>query len=1358
MKIEQTMLKNNNLVDRKVTNENQIAEIRYANSEIIDLNLEKIQTLAQDQKELAEVRAALEEDGSNLSGLAAKNKNEAPVLKSKQILKHGFIQKLNRIALALGVISVANNSLEANSKKPVDKISDSIEASQGLPNRQAEIDQAYKFQNHISAETGDDLKKEALLLSVKDHQAFLERAREFIGVGGLDLNKEILKIAKEDPDVFIYKFEAIKDLPSLDLNKLVSEAAKEKPSYFFTSISNFQDVEGLDLAPLVTEAAAKDPNSFLMSVGWHLHIYNRLDTLDLAGLIDKAAEQDPVAVFQCQIEKFSDILNIDLPKIITRAAQKNPGGLIFSLPDLKDIPGINFKDLVINLADKAPEAILNYPNYLLYIDGLNVNEFITKAAPQDPKSFFKNIANLKDYPGVDLVKLVQESALKEPVALLENIYNVRDIAGINLPALMSQALENNPDAQAKILSFAQEDPGYFLAFASVLSEVKGLDINKLALAAINSNARGFLENLESLQDLKGLDINRLVHSALVNDLDYLLDNVNRLKNISRLDLADIVPLVASHDPARFLLQAVNFQGIANLDLASLVVTAASESPATFIREVEQFKNIIDLKSLDLMPILRQEPVAFMQNLPTFKKLPNVDIAELINSAAEKDPALFLNFAGVLDNILNLDLSRLIKEAATKRPDAFWKNIHNLDGRSFNLTELINSVANENPEEAINNVTSFANFISEDNLKSILNKATENNPALTNKIAELSGRNPDFLCRYFSVLKTVPNLDVTGDAKKMLNKNPALLMPNFDKFKDLEGLDISELLTRAASQNAANFFIFFDSFKNVKDLNLAPIIETAAQNDPSSFFDRANVVASVPGFDCPAEVRKMADKYPEIFLNYANVNFNSGLQNILSPQELADLTNAALGVTINSISNGNQEEKERANNSLSKFSSRFVYNINNLHERPDGERFASTEKLSAKSLYSIMVYGEQEIYTSSFNGCFDRLVGKKGTAGKQDLVGKMETEKLNGRDLLDQVSDNKFRTFIKECTWFNRLDDFLATMDESAANEILKNVVKNLDKSENKLDNALTLAEIFGSTKNPKTLQVLQNQIKVEYERVSGDGQAKLEDKTMHGLLAGMFSDNAVTDKEWFQKISQEYEIAKVASLDTKELFNEAGVCTQRYHFFESGDNDGIYSFDHFVSQYKGDTNNWSVNEKNPHYVIISSKRGDKQINIYANNPRFRDYNNNGAQEIDELMSKNKLITNLYSYRGHSFGFSLRGISPETKIINIGSCGGFNRISEILNVSPDGHIISTKGTGTKFVNDPLFKDLNDAILSDKDGNIEWRDFWQEETNKLGGNENFKNYVGPHENQGMIYLRAFNKKMSTATNAETVVQAQ
>jgi hypothetical protein len=263
---------------------------------------------------------------------------------------------------------------------------------------------------------------------------------------------------------------------------------------------------------------------------------------------------------------------------------------------------------------------------------------------------------------------------------------------------------------------------------------------------------------------------------------------------------------------------------------------------------------------------------------------------------------------------------------------------------------------------------------------------------------------------------------------------------------------------------------------------------------------------------------------------------------------------------------------------------------------------------------------------------------------------------------------------------------------------------------------------------------------------------------MLGLLAGMFGDNAVADKEWFQKIAQEYEIAKVTNLDTKELFNKDGVCTQRYHFYEGGDNDGISSFDHFVDQYKGDAKNWSVDEKTPHYVVISSKRGDKQINIYANNPRFRDYDNDGAKEIDELMSKNKLTTDLYSYRGHSYGVSLRGISPETKIINIGSCGGFNRISEILTSSPESHIISTKGRGTKFVNDPLFKDLNDAILSDKDGNLEWRDFWQKETDKLGGNEHFKNYVGPHENQGMMYLRAFNKKITEAAAAETVVQAQ
>ena len=71
----------------------------------------------------------------------------------------------------------------------------------------------------------------------------------------------------------------------------------------------------------------------------------------------------------------------------------------------------------------------------------------------------------------------------------------------------------------------------------------------------------------------------------------------------------------------------------------------------------------------------------------------------------------------------------------------------------------------------------------------------------------------------------------------------------------------------------------------------------------------------------------------------------------------------------------------------------------------------------------MVYGEEEIFTSSFQGFFKMLMKKMGE------------EKISGYQLLD-IKDRKFRIFIKLLAKFNKLNEFLETMNYLQGNFIL----------------------------------------------------------------------------------------------------------------------------------------------------------------------------------------------------------------------------------------------------------------------------------------------------------------------------------
>jgi len=53
--------------------------------------------------------------------------------------------------------------------------------------------------------------------------------------------------------------------------------------------------------------------------------------------------------------------------------------------------------------------------------------------------------------------------------------------------------------------------------------------------------------------------------------------------------------------------------------------------------------------------------------------------------------------------------------------------------------------------------------------------------------------------------------------------------------------------------------------------------------------------------------------------------------------------------------------------------RTIEGVNRLHEQPDQVRFKAIEGLSARQILRLAVEGEEEMYTSTFNGFYDRMM-------------------------------------------------------------------------------------------------------------------------------------------------------------------------------------------------------------------------------------------------------------------------------------------------------------------------------------------------------------------------------------------------
>jgi hypothetical protein len=409
----------------------------------------------------------------------------------------------------------------------------------------------------------------------------------------------------------------------------------------------------------------------------------------------------------------------------------------------------------------------------------------------------------------------------------------------------------------------------------------------------------------------------------------------------------------------------------------------------------------------------------------------------------------------------------------------------------------------------------------------------------------------------------------------------------------------------------------------------------------------------------------------------------------------------------------------------------VRTLNDLHNERDAQRFSGVKDYSSEQLYTLMVYGDQELFTSSFNGLFSRMIKK------------IKTEKSDGTKLLEKVGKNKFRTFVRLCASYNRLDEFLDTLSVDAREELLTDFVRGIEKEKNPLEQAVTIADVFSVVDDKNILKVFQGVIRSEYERVQQEGNR--EGTSLYGLLAGMFGEKAVINESWIKHMAEKYQLPDIHALSHANLFDKTGTNIQRYFFY--GDEDGAASFENFLFTYKRDAS-WTIQDKKG-YVIISKKENGKTIEIFANKPSAE---NDGNSAIEDLFKKQQKDPHVYVHRGHSYhaSDSIEKIRQNAALVSLGSCGGYGNVEQVLARAGSAHIISTKGTGTMKVNDPVFKSLNEEMLKGKD--VMWQKFWKGVESRLGSVQELHDYVPPHKNLGVVFLKAY-YRLRGVTDADT-----
>ena len=406
---------------------------------------------------------------------------------------------------------------------------------------------------------------------------------------------------------------------------------------------------------------------------------------------------------------------------------------------------------------------------------------------------------------------------------------------------------------------------------------------------------------------------------------------------------------------------------------------------------------------------------------------------------------------------------------------------------------------------------------------------------------------------------------------------------------------------------------------------------------------------------------------------------------------------------------------------------FVNTINGLHEVPNPAiRFRILQSLSAEELYYLAVYTDGIIYTSSF------------VAGVYPLM--MSRINQRGDSLLMRLNFDKYRKFIKMCAAYNTLSNFLSSFPNADdAKKLMQAFVSNLEKSKG-LEDGVDVADSYASVAETNKNVADEMLVNVRYNFQRNLLQNNKRGMVIYNLLHKLFlSADSVNNID----LSKELGIPPIYNVNYSSLADDSGRVVQQVFFYGDEDKDGQNSYVNFLSLFRN-KNEWTITDTNPDWIWIKSNAG-KPVWIFANKPLYGedDPDARAQEKLGQYLAARNLKPTIFIHRGHSFHvkYSLSQIQASARIVILGSCGGYNNLNDVLTISPDAHIISSKQVGTKTVNEPILQAINNTVRAGKD--VDWLPMWKDLGKQFTGasKEKFDDYIPPYKNLGAIFIKAY-----------------
>ena len=392
---------------------------------------------------------------------------------------------------------------------------------------------------------------------------------------------------------------------------------------------------------------------------------------------------------------------------------------------------------------------------------------------------------------------------------------------------------------------------------------------------------------------------------------------------------------------------------------------------------------------------------------------------------------------------------------------------------------------------------------------------------------------------------------------------------------------------------------------------------------------------------------------------------------------------------------------------------YVNDINGLHQTQSSIiRFKKLANLTPQELYYIAVLGADELYTSSFvSGIYPLIIRKLGTK--------------NTSELLALVYQDYFKKFIALAANYNTLQNFLSHMPIEASNDLMRRFVRDLDIAPT-LEDAVDVADAFSSISDTSLQDLILSEIRKNknnrlYQTLDALCTAAIHQKNTNPTIQALQNTFGLLDFNTLRN-------------------NQKNVIVRQYFY---GDKDGIQIFNAFINSFNKP--GWKTIQKK-YWTEINSTNG--KVSIYANMP-LDEKNELDLKAQDSLtgyLAAQKITPSIVIHRGHSYyaNHTIASIDSSAKLVLLGSCGGYQKLTSVLKRAPNTQIIASKQIGKGVINAALLSQIAEALEKGQD--LIWSGIWKQMNDRLKGEAktSFQDYIPPYKNIGLMLLKTYSVK--------------